>query len=129
MLPTLNELLERLIRDVPFRDSCKELYRRVASGERHPTEPPLPDNVIVFACQAMSVLFAHVELETKLQSWRSSKPGDVLPGNFTVTEVVDGHVWGNNSSLIPGEHCRICLMMRRADKANRPCKGPQKLRM
>ena len=60
-MPTLNELLERLRRDVRFRTQCKELYRQVACGERHPTEPPLPTDVIVFACQAVSVLFAHVD--------------------------------------------------------------------
>lgn len=62
-LPTLEELLERLRRDVPFRNSLREVYRRVANGERHPTSPPLPDDVVIFACQAMTVLFNHVEGE------------------------------------------------------------------
>lgn len=60
-MPTLDELLARLKSDVQYRDQCRELYRRVASGERHPTEPPLPDNVVRLACQAMSVLFRHIE--------------------------------------------------------------------
>ena len=62
-LPTLDELLNRLIRSRGSResDSLLEVYRRVASGERHPTKPPLPNNVVVLAAQAMVVLFNHVE--------------------------------------------------------------------
>ena len=60
MTPTLEELLERLRRDVMYRESCRELYRRVASGERHPTNPPLPENVVRLACQAMKILFNHI---------------------------------------------------------------------
>lgn len=59
--PTLAELLDRLKSDVHFKDQCRELYRRVASGERHPTNPALPPNVIVLACQAMTILFNHIE--------------------------------------------------------------------
>lgn len=59
-MPTLAELLERLKKDGVFRDQCRELYRRVAAGERHPTQPPLPPNVITLACQAMTILFNHV---------------------------------------------------------------------
>ena len=62
-LPTLDELLNRLIKSRGSResDSLVEVYRRVASGERHPTKPPLPNNVVVLAAQAMVVLFNHVE--------------------------------------------------------------------
>ena len=59
--PTLDEFLERLSSDVKYKDSAKEVYRRIASGERHPTKPPLPDNVIILAAQAMVVLFNEVE--------------------------------------------------------------------
>lgn len=66
--------------------------------------------------------------EAILKAWRKSKPGDILKSPagvvFVVTEVVDGHVWGNVTSLIPGECCRICGLMRRRDKQNKPCKGP-----
>lgn len=64
---------------------------------------------------------------------RASKPGDVLLSDsgvipFTVTEVVDGHVWGNfEESFIPGECCRVCGVVRRADRQNKPCKGPCKI--
>jgi len=64
---------------------------------------------------------------------RTSKPGDVILSAsgiipFTVTGVVDGHVWGHFAeSLIPGECCRICGVMRRRDHQNKPCKGPQKI--
>lgn len=67
--------------------------------------------------------------EAILEAWRKSKPGDILKSPagvvFVVTEVVDGHVWCNvTSSLISGECCRICGMMRRRDKMNKPCRGP-----
>lgn len=59
---------------------------------------------------------------------RRAKPGEFIKRGsvlFEVTEVVDGHVWGNVlSSSIPGECCRVCGMMRRRDKQNKPCKGP-----
>lgn len=67
------------------------------------------------------------------EKWRQSKPGDTILSSiadipFVVTEVVDGHVWGNFSeSFIPGECCRICCMMRRRDRQNRPCRGSQKI--
>lgn len=70
-----------------------------------------------------------------IEKLRNSSPGDVLLSDagtipFTVTEVVDGHVWGNfRESFIPGECCRICCMMRRRDKLNKPCNGPQKITM
>jgi hypothetical protein len=65
------------------------------------------------------------------EEMRKSKPGDVIFSAtgiipFTVTEVIDGHVWGNFSeSFIPGECCRICGYMRRRDKKNKPCDGPK----
>lgn len=63
---------------------------------------------------------------------RKAKPGEIIKRGatvFIVTEVVDGHVWGNMTSLIPGECCRVCGMMRRADKMNKPCKGASELRL
>ena len=47
--------------DAYGRANLRELCRRVAAGERHPTEPPLPDSVVIFACQALVVLFDHLE--------------------------------------------------------------------
>lgn len=61
MRPTLDELLKRLKGNYPYRDSAKEMYRRVAAGERDPLDPPLPANVVKFACQAVYILFAHVD--------------------------------------------------------------------
>jgi len=64
---------------------------------------------------------------------RTSKPGDVILSAsgiipFTVTGVVDGHVWGHFAeSLIPGECCRICGYMRRRDRQNNPCTGPKQI--
>lgn len=50
---------------------------------------------------------------------------------FTVTEEVDGHCWGilADSVLSMGkwESCLYCMMIRRSDKQNPPCKGPQKI--
>ena len=49
---------------------------------------------------------------------------------FTVTEEIDGHCWGIiNSSLavVRHESCLYCMMIRRADGKNTPCKGPQKI--
>ena len=64
---------------------------------------------------------------------RQARPGELIKRGtsmFEVTEVIDGHVWGTSpQSAIKGEFCRICLMMRRRDKQNQPCKGPQELRM
>lgn len=66
-----------------------------------------------------------------IDAMRNSMPGDVLKSPagvvFVVTEVVDGHVWGNVVSIIQGECCRICGMMRRRDKQNGPCKGPAEI--
>lgn len=61
------------------------------------------------------------------EAMRKAKPGEIIKRGatvFVVTEVVDGHVWGNVTSLIPGECCRVCGIMRRRDKLNKPCKGP-----
>jgi hypothetical protein len=62
---------------------------------------------------------------------RRAKPGEFIKRGstlFEVTEIVDGHVWGNVlSSSIPGECCRICGMMRRRDNQNNPCKGPAQI--
>ena len=60
---------------------------------------------------------------------RQAKPGDMLLSRtgiipFIVTEVIEGHVWGNfTESFVNGECCRICGMMRRRDRKNNPCKG------
>ncbi len=68
-----------------------------------------------------------------IEKYRQAKPGDVILSDaglipFTVTEVVDGHVWGNfTESLVPGECCRVCCVMRRRDRMNKPCKGPHKI--
>lgn len=68
-----------------------------------------------------------------VEAMRTAKPGEIIKRGtslFEVTEVIDGHVWGvSPQSAIKGEFCRICLMMRRRDKKNQPCKGPQELRM
>ena len=66
-MPSLDEFLQRLGSDVKFKDSAYEVYRRVASGERHPTEPPLPDNVIILAAQAMVVLFNESKKDPPLE--------------------------------------------------------------
>ena len=64
---------------------------------------------------------------------RTKKTGDVILSSsgkipFTVTEVIDGHVWGNFlESFIPGECCRICGYMRRRDHQNKPCTGPKEI--
>lgn len=69
-----------------------------------------------------------MECEVDVEAMRTAKPGELIKRGatvFEVTEVVDGHVWGNVlSSEIPGECCRICGYMRRRDKSNTPCKGP-----
>ena len=63
-IPTLDELLERLKTDVRGRKHMIKLYRRVAAGERHPTNPALPSNVVILAAQAMTVLFNHIDQQT-----------------------------------------------------------------
>lgn len=62
-----------------------------------------------------------------VEAMRLARPGDTITRGavvFVVTEVVDGHVWGRVSGGLPGECCRICGAMRRADKQNRACPGP-----
>lgn len=59
--PTLDGLFLTLKQDHLYRAEMIQLYRNVASGKRHPTEPSLPENVIILACQAMTILFEHVE--------------------------------------------------------------------
>ena len=61
---------------------------------------------------------------------RKAKPGEIIKRGatlFVVNEVVDGHVWGCLTSLVEGECCRVCGLMRRRDKQNRPCKGSPEL--
>jgi hypothetical protein len=53
-------------------------------------------------------------------------------GQFEPTEEVDGHYWGKFTSpemakLIPWESCLYCTIIRRADKQNKPCKGPHRI--
>lgn len=65
-----------------------------------------------------------------VDAMRIAKPGELIKRGsvlFEVTEVVDGHVWGNVLNSFPGECCRICGMMRRRDKQNKPCKGKPEL--
>lgn len=61
-IPTIEELLKQLKKDVKFKTHCLELYRQVASGERHPTEPPLPTNMVILACQAMVILLSNTDI-------------------------------------------------------------------
>jgi hypothetical protein len=63
--PTLDELLTRLSTDIHGRDVLREVYAEVASGNRHPTSPPLPENVVVLACQAMVILLDHIDATHK----------------------------------------------------------------
>lgn len=62
---------------------------------------------------------------------RTAATGGVISRHettFTVTEVIDGHVWCNDDSgMIQWEHCTICGMIRRRDKMNKPCRGQAKL--
>lgn len=60
-IPTLDDLFKQLSSKGIYRVKLKEVYRLVASGERHPTKPPLPEGVVVLACQAMVVLFSHLD--------------------------------------------------------------------
>ena len=50
---------------------------------------------------------------------------------FTVSEEVDGHCWGimADSALRMGkwESCLYCMMVRRRDNSNAPCKGPRRI--
>lgn len=49
------------------------------------------------------------------------------PDQWREIEEVDGHKWGywKKDTF---KCCQICGMIRRADKKNKPCKGPAKLR-
>lgn len=60
-VPTFDELVQRLKKDARGREEMREVFRRVACGERHPTKPPLPDNMVVLAAQAMTILFSHAD--------------------------------------------------------------------
>jgi hypothetical protein len=48
--------------------------------------------------------------------------------DFKETERVDGHIWGRYKSD-KYESCKVCMMIRRRDKKNSPCKGKAKLRL
>ena len=78
--PTLNELLERMRHYTPYRRSAVQLYRQVASGKRHPTKPPLPESVVILACQAMAVLFEHVDNNPTLLPYGDADPYTLTPG-------------------------------------------------
>lgn len=70
-------------------------------------------------------------MDRDIDAMRRAKPGEIIKRGstvFIVSEVVDGHVWGN-TSFIPGECCRICGMMRRKDHGNKPCRGAPTLRL
>lgn len=47
--------------------------------------------------------------------------------DFKETERVEGHIWGVYKQD-RYESCLLCMMIRRKDKQNSPCKGPAKLR-
>lgn len=64
-VPTLDDLLKRLQSKTAGIDSLRKLYVRVAAGKRHPITPPLPSNAVLFACQAMAILFNHVDNVSK----------------------------------------------------------------
>lgn len=49
------------------------------------------------------------------------------PEDFKETERVDGHIWGRYKQD-KYETCLHCMMIRRADRKNSPCKGKVKLR-
>lgn len=62
---------------------------------------------------------------------RRAKPGEIIKRGatvFVVSEIVDGHVWGHSNG-IQWECCRVCGIIRRADKQNKPCKGAPNLRL
>lgn len=61
--PTLEELLERLRAPHRSKAMLQELVRRIAAGEREPNKPPLPDSTVIFLCQALTILFQHVNDE------------------------------------------------------------------
>jgi len=63
MIPSLDELILRLRRDVPHRDSMYELARQVAGCERG--TDGLPVNTVRFAFQCLVVLLKHVENDPK----------------------------------------------------------------
>lgn len=57
-MPSLEDVIYRIrFADSRYRKACRELYGRVASGKRHPNEPPLPDNVVRVAAQVMVILY------------------------------------------------------------------------
>lgn len=59
--------------------------------------------------------------------------GVVLYGDnssFSVTEYVDGHLWGHvYPDVVKHECCLYCGMVRRSDKQNQPCKGQSTVRL
>ena len=64
MTPTLEELLNRLKSlNKEELEILESVFVLVAAGLSHPTNPPLPPNVVLFACQAMCVLINHVDQE------------------------------------------------------------------
>lgn len=64
LVPSLDMLLARLRGPFRGRDEMKELCCSVACGDRDPVFPPLPENVVRFACQAVVILMEHVDNET-----------------------------------------------------------------
>ena len=57
--PKLDEVAERLCRDVKHRDKMKELARQVAAGER--STEALPPNAVIFAFQVLFICIDHVD--------------------------------------------------------------------
>jgi hypothetical protein len=40
----------------------------------------------------------------------------------------DGHVWVPADKVISWPYCSVCLIIKRANGTNKPCKGPGRLR-
>ena len=44
-----------------------------------------------------------------------------------MTSLTEGHVWVPADRVIRWEYCSVCLIIRRADNCNSPCKGSAKV--
>lgn len=76
-IPSLDEVIERLQRDVRGKDAMREVARRVASGERNTKN--LPKNVVVFAMQCFVALFDHANTTGQRQSSVDTNEVDTEP--------------------------------------------------
>lgn len=71
-VPTLDELLNRMKKQVRGREELREFYRLVACGELPPER--LPSNAVTLASQAMTIIWEELDKMKPLEDCPHAAP-------------------------------------------------------